>query len=59
MTRDELLELLGEDSEAVVLEPEGLDAAILGYDRDSDRLVYSFRRIVDHFVGEGMTEEEI
>jgi hypothetical protein len=58
MKRDELLELIPDDTCAVLLEPEGMDSALIGYDEQGDRFVYSHKRLVAYFVEDGMTEEE-
>ena len=58
MTRSEILELIPDETLAVMLEPEGMDSALIGYDESEDRLVYSYKRLVAYFVKEGMSEEE-
>lgn len=54
--RDQLAEV---DGEMLVFEPEALDAAIIGYvENPSARMAcYSFEKLVQCFVKEGMSED--
>ena len=56
MTRETLSEYIGED--AVVLEPEMYDEAIVGVDQDG-RVIYSFDKLIQVLTSnDDMTEED-
>ena len=58
MKREELIDLIPDDTNSVLLEPEEMDSALLGYDESGNRFVYGYKRLVAYFVEEGMSEEE-
>jgi hypothetical protein len=55
--RSRIAEIYGDD----VILFDGLDAAIIGVStglQAQDQVIYSREKIVEHFIAEGMTEEE-
>lgn len=55
--RDILVEIGLEDS--VVFENPDYDSAIIGYDENSQRIIYDYEKMVEHLMDEdGMTYEE-
>ena len=43
----------------IVLEPqEQMNACAIGYCADGPSLIYDYEKLVEHFMGEGMTDEE-
>ncbi len=57
MNRDELIEKYGDDRE--LLTADGFDDAIIGIDNISERVVYSYHKMVDLLVeDDNMTQEE-
>ena len=55
MTREDIIDQLGEEA----LMATGLDEAVIGVDRYSERVIYSVKKIITILMTrDGMTEEE-
>ena len=54
--KEKIEELIGDDQEMLFW--DGLDDAIIGFDADTMRCIYSVSKIQEELVKQGMTEDE-
>jgi len=46
------------EGETEILKADGLDDAVIGFESDTFRLIYSVKKCIDIFVNTGMSEDE-
>jgi hypothetical protein len=56
--REQIQELIGEEYLDKVLFADGFDDAIIGFDQESQRVVYSQQRMILTLMNDGMTLED-